>query len=76
MAVRVVQAKYDDGVLRPTEPLGLRSGEQVGLILVRRADPGRWNLVRLANAGNREDADLTEQGLAEWAAELDATERT
>jgi predicted DNA-binding antitoxin AbrB/MazE fold protein len=75
MVVRVVQAQYEDGVLRPKEPLGLRPGEQVSLIVVRRPDPSRWDLARLANTANGEDADLAEQGLADWAGELDATER-
>ena len=76
MLVRVVQAQYEDGVLRPTERLGLRPGEQVSLIVVRRPDPSRWNLARLASNANGEDADLAEQGLADWAGELDASERT
>lgn len=76
MVVRVVQAQYEDGVLRPAERLGLRPGEQVSLSVMRRPDPGRWDLARLANTANGEDADLPEQGLAEWAGELDATERT
>ena len=74
--MRVVQAQYEDGVLRPAERLGLRPGEQVSLIVVRRPDPSRWDLARLANTANGEDAGLAEQGLAEWAGELDATERT
>jgi predicted DNA-binding antitoxin AbrB/MazE fold protein len=76
MVVRVVQAQYEDGVLRPTERLGLRPGEQVSLIVVRRPDPSRWNLARLASTANGEDADLAEHGLADWAGELDASERT
>jgi predicted DNA-binding antitoxin AbrB/MazE fold protein len=76
MVVRVVQGQYEDGALRPTERLGLRPGEQVSLIVVRRPDPSRWDLARLANTASGEDAGLAEQGLAEWAGELDATERT
>ena len=76
MVVRVVQAQYEDGVLRPTERLGLRPGEQVSLIVVRRPDPSRWDLARLVKAANGEDLALAEQGLTEWAGELDATERT
>ena len=76
MVVRVVQAQYEDGVLRPAERLGLRPGEQVSLIVVRRPDPSRWDLARLAKTANEEDLGLAEQGLAEWVAELDATEHT
>jgi predicted DNA-binding antitoxin AbrB/MazE fold protein len=74
--VRVVEAQYEDGVLRPAERLGLRPGEQVSLIVMRRPDPSRWDLARLAKTTNGEDLALAEQGLAEWAGELDATERT
>jgi predicted DNA-binding antitoxin AbrB/MazE fold protein len=76
MGVRVVEAQYDDGVLRPTERLGLRPGERVNLIVVRRPDPSRWNLAKLANTTNEDDIALAEQGLAQWAADLDSTERS
>jgi predicted DNA-binding antitoxin AbrB/MazE fold protein len=76
MEVRLVEAQYDDGILRPVERLGLRPGERVNLIVVRRPDPSRWDPARLARAVNREDRALTELGLAEWAADLDATERS
>jgi hypothetical protein len=46
------------------------------LIVVRRADPSRWDLARLAKTTKEEDLGLAEQGLAEWAGELDATEHT
>lgn len=74
--VRVVEAQYEDGVLRPAQRLGLRPGEHVSLIVVRRPDPSRWDLARLVKAANGEDLALAEQGLTEWAGELDATERT
>lgn len=74
--VRVVEAQYEDGVLRPAQRLDLRPGEHVSLIVVRRPDPSRWDLARLVKAANGEDLALAEQGLTEWAGELDATERT
>ena len=74
MMMRVVEAQYDDGVLRPSERLGLRPGERVSLIVVRRPDPGRWDLSRLAKTANQDDLALAEQGLAQWAAGLDSTE--
>jgi hypothetical protein len=64
-----------NGVLRPVERLGLRSGERVNLIVVRRPDPRRWGLARLSSASNQEDLSLSEQGLAGWANSLDAAER-
>lgn len=76
MVVRVVEVRYEDGVLRPAQLPGLRPGEKVGLIVVRRPDPGRWDLARLRQPANEEDLALAEPGLAEWADELDARERT
>ncbi len=73
--MRVVEARYEEGLLRPDEPLPLRPGERVGLILVRRPDPKRWDLERLAATGQDEDLALAEQGLAEWAAALDEEDR-
>jgi predicted DNA-binding antitoxin AbrB/MazE fold protein len=76
MVVRLVEAHYENGVLRPLERLGLRPGEHVRLIVIRRPDPGRWDLAKLAKTGNGDDLPLAEQGLAEWAISLDATERS
>ena len=74
--MKVIHAHYEDGILRPAERLDLRSGEQVSLFRVRRPDPRRWDLPRIANTANADNADLVEQGLAEWASDLDAMERT
>jgi len=75
MTVRVVEAQYEDGVLRPAERLGLLPGERVNLIVVRRPDPSRWDFAKLAKTANGDDLALAEQGLAQWAADLDSTER-
>jgi hypothetical protein len=56
--------------------LGLRSGERVNLIVVRRPDPRRWDLALLSSSVNQEDMALSEQGLAEWANSLDTTEQS
>ena len=69
--MRLVEARYEKGILKPTEPLALRSGESVNLIVVRRADPSRWDIHRLAKSGNAEDLTLAEQGIEDWAAKLD-----
>jgi predicted DNA-binding antitoxin AbrB/MazE fold protein len=69
--MRPVAACYDHGVLKPAVPLALRAGEWVNVIVVRRADPKRWDLDRLAS-GAAEDLALAEQGLAQWAEDLDA----
>ena len=76
MVVRVIEAQYEGGVLRPVEQLSLRPGERVKLIVVRNPDPNRWDLAKLAKTANGEDLAMAELGLAEWAGELDATERT
>ena len=73
--VRFVEAQYENGVLRPVERLGLRSGERVSLMVVRRPDPRRWELARLSSTPHLGDLALSEQGLADWANSLDAAER-
>lgn len=75
MVVRLVEAQYENGVLRPVERLGLRPGERVNLMVMRRPDPRRWDLARLSSTSNQEDLSLSEQGLADWAESLEGTER-
>ena len=75
VVVRLVEAQYENGVLRPVERLGLRPGERVNLMVMRRPDPRRWDLARLSSSSNEEDLSLSEQGLAGWADSLDAPER-
>lgn len=70
--MRVIEARYEEGLLRPETPLALTPGERVALIVVRHPDPKRWNLERLAKSGVAEDLALAEQGLGEWADALDA----
>ena len=72
----MVEAQYKNGVLRPSERMGLRPGERVNIIVVRRPDPGRWDLARLGKTGNGDDLARAEQGLAEWASELEAKDRS
>jgi predicted DNA-binding antitoxin AbrB/MazE fold protein len=67
--MRPVEALYEDGLLRPAKPLNLRPGERVGLIVLRRSEPSRWNLTRLA-AARAEDADLASAGLDDFEAML------
>lgn len=68
--MRVIEARYEEGLLKPETPLMLTPGERVALIVVRRPDPKRWDLGKLAKGG-AEDLELAEQGLAEWADALD-----
>jgi predicted DNA-binding antitoxin AbrB/MazE fold protein len=69
--MRFIEARYEEGLLRPETPLALTPGERVALIVVRHPDPKRWNLERLAKSGTEEDQALAEQGLAGWADALD-----
>jgi len=63
--MRVIEARYEEGLLKPETPLPLTPGERVALIVVRHPDPKRWDLERLARSGAEEDRELAEQGLAE-----------
>jgi predicted DNA-binding antitoxin AbrB/MazE fold protein len=73
--MKPVAACYDRGVLKPATPLALRAGEWVNVIVVRRPDPQRRDVTRLAR-GAAEDVALAEQCLAEWADGLDAEDRS
>ena len=68
--MRLIEARYEEGLLKPEVPLALTPGERVALIVVRHPDPRRWDLERLAKSG-AEDRELAEQGLAEWVDALD-----
>ncbi len=68
----VIEARYENGVLKPSAPLHLRPGERVGLVVLRRPDPKRWDLERLARPPSPDEAALTEEGLSTWAGDLDA----
>ena len=72
--MKLVDAQYDQGVLRPSEQLALRPGERVSIIVLRRPDPRRWDLTKLAKT-NQEDLALAESDLAEWAKALEAEEQ-
>lgn len=69
-----VEARYENGLLKPAKPLHLRPGEMVGLIVVRRPDPSRWNFTRLAR-GAAEDESFASTGLDAWADELEGEDR-
>ena len=73
--MRLVEAQYENGVLRPVERLGLRPGERVKLMVMRHPDPRRWDLARLSSNSNQEDRLLSKQGLTDWADSLDKPEQ-
>jgi predicted DNA-binding antitoxin AbrB/MazE fold protein len=60
--MKLVEARYEKGLMRLTKPLALRPGERVNLIVVRRPDPDRWNVDRLARGLTEEDLELAGQG--------------
>ena len=70
-SMKLVEARYESGFLKPKEPLSLRQGERVRLIVVRQPDPKRWDLDRLKKCANEKDLGLVELGLADWSAALD-----
>ena len=73
--MRVIEAEFNDGVLRPMSRLPLRQGERVGIVVVRRPDPLRWDLARLSKVISDEDT-LTEAGLAAWNTTLGYEDRS
>jgi predicted DNA-binding antitoxin AbrB/MazE fold protein len=73
--VKLVDAEYENGVLRPCEALPLRPGEHVSLIVLRRSSPCRWDLAKIAQSG-LDGTVLSEQGLGQWITDLDAEDRS
>lgn len=71
----VIEAEFQDGILRPKRPLRLRSGEQVSLVVVRCPDPARWNIQRLESLNGSEEEELAEEGLDDWQAALEREDR-
>ncbi|MBI4705737.1 MAG: antitoxin family protein [Deltaproteobacteria bacterium] len=69
--MRPVEACYENGVLKPVGTLDLSPGERVRVLVLRRSDPARWDLNRLASEPE-EDRALAEAGVAEWAEALAA----
>jgi predicted DNA-binding antitoxin AbrB/MazE fold protein len=67
--MELIEAEFSDGVLRPMHTLALRPGERVGIVVVRRPDPLRWDLARLSKVTSEEDS-LSEAGLADWETSL------
>jgi predicted DNA-binding antitoxin AbrB/MazE fold protein len=73
--MEIIEAEFENGVLRPVRRLTLRPGERVGIVVVRRPDPSRWDLDRLSRSGAADDEQLAEQGLGDWAGALDREDR-
>lgn len=75
-AVKLFEAQYEKGLLRPTKPLVVRPGERVGLMRIRRPGPRRWNPDRLRKSVSAEHLELAEQGLVDWSKSLDEEDRS
>jgi len=73
--MEVIEAEFNDGVLRPMRRLTLRPGERVGIVVVRRPDPSRWDLPRLSKIPP-DESTLTEAGLTEWESALSHEDRS
>ena len=73
--MEIIEAEFENGVLRPMRRLSLRPGERVGIVVVRRPDPARWDLDRLSKAATGDAKALAEEGLGDWAATLDREDR-
>lgn len=73
--MEIIEAEFENGVLRPMRRLPLRPGERVGIVVVRRPDAARWDLARLAKAASADEKKLAEQGLGDWVEALDREDR-
>ena len=73
--MEIIEAEFNNGVLRPMRRLPLRPGERVGIVVVRRPDTARWDLARLSKAATADDEKLAEEGLGEWGNALDREDR-
>ena len=74
--MQIIEASFENGALHPLRQLPLREGETVGIVVVRRPDPARWNLDRFAKIStSEEESRLSEDGLDEWATALDDQDR-
>ena len=73
--MEIIEAEFENGVLRPMRRLALRPGERVGIVVVRRPDPARWNLARLTKIAAADEEKLAEEGLGDWADALDREDR-
>jgi len=62
--MEVIEAEFENGVLRPMRRLSLRPGERVGIVVVRRPDPNRWDIARLSKRSADDEETLIETGLA------------
>jgi predicted DNA-binding antitoxin AbrB/MazE fold protein len=70
--MRSVEAKYEQGTLKLSQPLPLTPGERVRVIVVRQPDPKRWDLAKLRGTDPSDDLALAGAGLADWNQAIDS----
>ena len=73
--MKTFQVRYENGVLKPMQPLPFFPGETLNVTLVRPPDPRRWERWAKAVAQTDDEKCLTESGVDEWSAMLDAEDR-
>jgi predicted DNA-binding antitoxin AbrB/MazE fold protein len=73
--MRTFEVLYEDGVLKPEQPLPFSPGQKLNITVVFPSDPKRWDLARLAEPPSDDEKYLTEAGLKEWADMLDEEDR-
>ena len=73
--MRTFEVRYEDGVLKPKEPLPLVPGQEVKVVLLRQQDPDRWARWETAVSQTEEEKWLTEVGIDEWLAMLDEEDK-
>ena len=69
--MRTFEVLYEDGVLKPEQPLPFSPGQKLNVTVVGQPDPKRWDLARLAEPPSNDEKYLTETGLKEWVGMLD-----
>ena len=54
---RIVRARYEGGVLKPLEPLDLKDGEEVKIVIERRLRDKLKGLIGVLGESSEEDLD-------------------
>ena len=54
---RIVRARYEGGVLKPLEPLDLKDGEEVKIVIERRLRDKLKGLIGILGESSEEDLD-------------------
>ena len=63
--MRTFEVLYEDGVLKPEQPLPFSPGQKLNVTVVSPPDPKKWDLARLAEPPSDDEKYLTDSGLKE-----------